>query len=292
VLVLVIAALIWRQRSMARPETLAAILLAVELLILEIRRSGNRDHSAPFWNVNVSNGRDRGVTLTEVEDFRSVTGKGVQGTVGGRRVVLGNQALMETIGLSPGAQGARTDEMRCDGQSVMCLAVDGRLVGLLGVADPIKASTPEAIQALRREGLRIVMLTGDSRGTAEAVARRLGLDDVRAEILPDQKEEVVRRLQNEGRVVAMAGDGINDAPALARTHFGIAMGTGTDVCDRTRQAGGRDSPSSPSYWTRRLRLFQDHHSLPEGPVVARVGHADEVHARIQRPAVIVGSIPR
>ena len=143
--------------------------------------------------------------------------------------MLGNAAMMRSAGIALDAAGSRADALRHEGQTVMFLASDGRLIALIGVADPIKATTPDAIKALRAEGLRIVMLTGDNRTTAEAVASRLGLDDVRAEVLPAEKRDVIRQLQRDGRVVAMAGDGINDAPALVEAAVGIAMGTGTDV---------------------------------------------------------------
>jgi Cu+-exporting ATPase len=153
----------------------------------------------------------------------------VTGLVEGRRVALGNRALLDERGIDPGALAGRAEALRAEGQGVVLVAVDGRMAGLLGVTDPIKASTPEALRRLREDGLRVVMVTGDSRTTAEAVARRLGLDDVRAEVRPEQKVEIVARLQAEGRRVAFAGDGVNDAPALARADVGIAMGTGTDV---------------------------------------------------------------
>jgi len=153
----------------------------------------------------------------------------VTGTVGGRAVALGNRALLAELGIDAGALGARAEALGADGQTVMLLAVDGRAAGLVGVADPVKPSTPGALRALREDGVRVVMLTGDSRTTAAAVARRLGIDEVHAEVLPQEKGEVVRRLQAAGRVVAMAGDGVNDAPALAAAHVGIAMGTGADV---------------------------------------------------------------
>ena len=165
----------------------------------------------------------------QVADFESLTGKGVRGRVDGQRVALGNLALMEDSGVDVGARSDEAERLRSEAQTVMFVAVDGRLAGLLGVADPIKATTAEALRALHGEGIRIVMLTGDSRKTAEAVARQLGIDECVAEVLPDQKGDEVERLQAEGRVVAMAGDGINDAPALARAEVGIAMGTGTDV---------------------------------------------------------------
>jgi Cu+-exporting ATPase len=151
------------------------------------------------------------------------------GIVGGRRVAVGNRTLLEELGVDPGLLAARADALRTEGHVVVFVGVDGKVAGLLGVGDPIKPSTPEALRLLREDGLRIVMVTGDSRKTAEVVARRLGLDDVRAEVPPEQKVEIVAHLQAEGRVVAFAGDGINDAPALARANVGIAMGGGTDV---------------------------------------------------------------
>jgi P-type Cu+ transporter len=171
----------------------------------------------------------RGVTPAAVGDFRSLTGRGVVGTAAGRRVALGNARLLEELGLSPGPLGPRADALREDGQTVTFLAAGDAVVGLLGVADPLKPSAAPAVADLRGQGVRVVMVTGDSERTARAVARRLGLDDVIAEVLPEQKAAVVRRLQAEGRVVAMAGDGVNDAPALAAADVGIAMGTGTDV---------------------------------------------------------------
>ncbi len=173
--------------------------------------------------------RSRGVAFGTAEDFESVTGKGVRGRVDGREVALGNRALMDEVGADVSAVAARADALRAEGQTVMFVAVDGALSGIVGVADPIKETTPEAIAALHAEGLRIVVLTGDNETTARAVAGRLGIDEVVAEVLPDEKAEAVARLQGEGKVVAMAGDGVNDAPALARADVGIAMGTGTDV---------------------------------------------------------------
>jgi Cu+-exporting ATPase len=149
--------------------------------------------------------------------------------VDGRAVSLGNPALMTQLGIELGELAQQAETLRTEGQTVMFVAVDGKSAGLIGVADPIKDSTPEAIRALHLEGIRVVMLTGDSRTTAQAVAGKLEIDDVIAEVLPDQKVDVVKRLQSEGRFVAMAGDGINDAPALAQAQVGIAMGTGTDV---------------------------------------------------------------
>jgi Cu+-exporting ATPase len=171
----------------------------------------------------------RGLHPAAVRDFQSFTGKGVVGTVDGRTVALGNAALLAEQGVDSSSLQARLDALRREGQTVVLVAVDGQLAGLLGVADPVRASTLEAIRLLHEEGLRVIMLTGDNQTTAQAVARQVGVDEVIAEVLPDQKAEVVKRLQSEGRIVAMAGDGINDAPALAQAQIGIALGTGTDV---------------------------------------------------------------
>ena len=165
----------------------------------------------------------------EVTDFRALTGRGVVGAIAGKPVALGNQHLLQELGVDAGPLAARAEALRSEGQTVMFQVAADRVIGLLGVADPIKASTREAIGLLHGEGLRVIMLTGDSHVTARAVGRALGLDDIIAEVLPEQKVETVRRLQAEGRVVAMAGDGVNDAPALAAADVGIAMGTGADV---------------------------------------------------------------
>lgn len=172
---------------------------------------------------------NRGLRATEVTEFQSETGRGVTGTVGGQRIAVGNLALLGDAAGIRDVERERIERLSSEGQTVMLVAVHGRFAGLIGVADPIRDSTPEAIKSLQADGMRIIMLTGDRRGTAEAVARRLGIDEVVAEVLPQQKYEVVRRLKDQGRVVAMAGDGINDAPALAAADVGIAMGTGTDV---------------------------------------------------------------
>ncbi len=182
----------------------------------------------PLADAIVRGAAARGVPTGPVADFRSTTGKGVSGTVEGRAVAVGNAALLSEIGATATAT-ARADSMRRAGDTVMFVAVDGVYAGLIGVADRIKPTTADAIQALHDDGLRVVMLTGDSRSTAEAVAHSMGIDTVEAEVLPDQKAAVIRRLQAEGRRVAMAGDGINDAPALAQADVGVAMGTGTDV---------------------------------------------------------------
>jgi len=169
------------------------------------------------------------VTATPATDFASITGQGVVGRVSGVAVALGNEALLGQLGLADTVPAVRVAQLRTQGQTVMFVVRDRTLFGLVGVADPVKDSTAPAIAALRQAGLRIVMVTGDSRDTAEAVARVLGIDEVEAEVLPEHKVDVVRRLQQAGRVVAMAGDGVNDAPALAQAHVGIAMGSGTDV---------------------------------------------------------------
>ena len=167
--------------------------------------------------------------MKKAESFQSVTGKGVRGMVDGYRVELGNVKLLSDAGINPDKLTEKAEKMRSEGQTVMFVMVDGKIVGMLGVADPIKETTPEAIEQLQRDDVKIVMLTGDSRTTAEAVAGKLHIDEVIAEVLPDQKAEKIKQLQDAGRIVAMAGDGINDAPALAQAHVGIAMGTGTDV---------------------------------------------------------------
>jgi Cu+-exporting ATPase len=200
-----------------------------EAAILKMAASLEWGSEHPLAAAIVKGAEERRAALAEVRDFNSVTGKGVTGTIDGRRVALGNRALMDDLGVDVGALGERAEALRAEGQTAMFVAREKTLVGIVGVADPIKGSTPEAIQALHEEGIRIVMLTGDSRTTAAAVARKLHIDDVIAEVLPDQKVDVVKRLQREGRFVAMAGDGINDAPALAQAQVGIAMGTGTDV---------------------------------------------------------------
>jgi Cu+-exporting ATPase len=197
--------------------------------LLRLAASLERGSEHPLAAAIVSGAQERGVEPIATESFESVTGKGVKGIVDGRSVGLGNRNLFESMGIDPGELAGKAEALRKEGQTVMFVAVDGKAAGLLGVADPVKETTPEAIRQLHDEGIRIVMLTGDSKTTAEAVAGKLGLDEVMAEVLPDQKAAAVKRLQGEGRIVAMAGDGINDAPALAQAQVGIAMGTGTDV---------------------------------------------------------------
>ncbi len=202
---------------------------ADEAEILRLAASLERASEHPLAAAIVAGAAERGLAPEEVSGFESMTGKGVTGQVGGRRVGLGNQKFMSELGLDCGGLKEVAEDLREKGETVVFLALDGRPAGLLGVADPIKDSTPEAIRLLQDDEVRIVMLTGDNRTTAQAVARQLALDDIVAEVLPEQKNEIVKRLQGEGRMVAMAGDGINDAPALAQAHVGIAMGTGTDV---------------------------------------------------------------
>ena len=200
-----------------------------ENTVLQLAASLERGSEHPLAAAIVSGAEERGVSLIKTDSFHSVTGKGVTGTVNGRSVALGNHALLEALSVNTYGLAERAESHRVEGQTVMFVVVDGKAAGILGVADPIKESTPDAIRQLHEQRIRIVMLTGDSRTTADAVARRLGIDEVVAEVLPDQKAEIVKRFQGEGRKVAMAGDGINDAPALAQADAGIAMGTGTDV---------------------------------------------------------------
>ena len=197
--------------------------------LLEWAAALERTSEHPLAAAILTAAHERGLTVSAAQEFDSKTGRGVVGRVDGRSITLGNQALMKDHRVELGELIAHAEALREDGQTVMFLAVDERLAGLIGVSDPIKSSTPEAIRLLHEEGLRLVMLTGDAKVTAQAVARRLGLDEVIAEVLPAQKREVIQRLAAEGRIVAMAGDGINDAPALAEASVGIAMGTGTDV---------------------------------------------------------------
>lgn len=200
-----------------------------ETELLRLSASLERGSEHPLAEAVVAGAHDRGVQLSKAESFRSITGKGVTGRVDGREVSLGNRSLLDEFGINPGELASKAEELRGDGQTVMFVAVERKIAGLLGVADPIKESTPEAIRELHRQNLRIVMVTGDSRTTAEVVARKLDIDEVVAEVLPAQKAEIVKDYQRKGLRLAMAGDGINDAPALAQADVGIAMGTGTDV---------------------------------------------------------------
>lgn len=197
--------------------------------VLRLAATLERGSEHPLAAAIVEGAEERGIQLERYTDFESVTGKGVTGHVGERTVALGNAALMQALDVEAAALAERAEQLRTEGKTAMFLAVDGKPAGLVAVADPVKESTLEAIRALHEEGIRIVMLTGDSETTAQAVAKRLGIDEVIAGVLPDQKAEKVKALQAKGRFVAMAGDGINDAPALAQAQVGIAMGTGTDV---------------------------------------------------------------
>ena len=197
--------------------------------LLRLAASLEQASEHPLAAAIVSGAVERGVRPAAAAGFASHTGRGVAGVVDGHRVVVGNRSLLDEMGVAPGPLASRAEALRGEGHGVMFVAVDGRVAGLLGVTDPLKPSTPEALRLLRDDGVHIVMVTGDGRATAEAVARKLGLEDVHAEVLPEQKVEIVARMQAAGRVVAVAGDGINDAPALAKADVGIAMGTGTDV---------------------------------------------------------------
>ncbi len=188
-----------------------------------------RGSEHPLAAAIVRGAETRGVELTNHDDFQSITGKGVTGTVDGHAIALGNRALMDELGVDATELRKTAETMRKEGQTAMFVAVDGTPAGVIGVADPIKETTPDAIRSLHDEGIRIVMLTGDNETTAKAVAAKLDIDEVIADVLPDQKVEAVKRFQAEGHIVAMAGDGINDAPALSQAHVGVAMGTGTDV---------------------------------------------------------------
>ncbi len=197
--------------------------------LLSLAAAVERGSEHPLAAAIVRGADARGVPRLSASDVTTVTGQGIAGTVDGRQVLLGNQTLLSARGIDGTSSAARAEELRREGQTVMFVAVDGQVVGLVGVADPVRSTTPAALEALRKAGVRVVMMTGDSRTTAEAVARQLGITEVEAEVLPDGKAAAVRRLQKEGRIVARAGDGINDAPALAQAQVGIAMGTGTDV---------------------------------------------------------------
>ncbi len=216
-----------------RLETVVALNGFDEAELLRLAASLEKGSEHPLGAAIVAAAQERKLALSDVAAFQSITGKGVVGAIDSRRVLIGNRSLLADQGIDPGDSADQGEQLRRAGQTVMFVGVDGRLAGLLGVADPIKASTPEAIRLLKEDGIRIVMLTGDNPTTASAVASRLNIDEVQAEVLPDQKRVVVQQLKRAGHIVAMAGDGINDAPALAEAHVGIAMGTGTDVAMET-----------------------------------------------------------
>jgi Cu+-exporting ATPase len=197
--------------------------------LLRLVASLERSSEHPLAAAIVSAAQERGLKLSATANFESLTGKGVIGRVDGRQVAVGNASLFAATQISAETLSIKAEELRGHGQTVMLAAVDGKPAGLIAVADPIKPSAREAVASLKRSGLRLVMLTGDNRATAEAIAKELGITEFEAEVLPEMKLSIVKKLQSEGRTVAMAGDGVNDAPALAQANVGIAMGTGTDV---------------------------------------------------------------
>jgi Cu+-exporting ATPase len=197
--------------------------------VLSLGASLEKSSEHPLAAAILAAAAERKAALQDISDFASITGKGVTGTIGGRHITVGNATLLKDGGIASVDLEASADALRKDGATALFVAVDDKAAGIIAVSDPIKATTMATLEALRSEGIRIVMLTGDNRTTAQAVAARLGITEVEADILPDQKSAIVRRLKGEGRVVAMAGDGVNDAPALAAADVGIAMGTGTDV---------------------------------------------------------------
>jgi P-type Cu+ transporter len=215
--------------TLGRPQLTDVVAVSEENQVLRLIASLERASEHPLAQAIVKGAEDRGIALASVENFDSVTGKGVQGTVGGRRVAVGNRAFMESFSGVPPGLAEKAEALRAGAKTAMFAAVDGRVAAMIAVADPIKETTAEAVKMLKDEGVKIIMLSGDSRKTAEAVGRQLGIDEVIGEVLPEQKVEKIKALQAAGRVVAMAGDGINDAPALAQANVGIAMGTGTDV---------------------------------------------------------------
>jgi Cu+-exporting ATPase len=217
--------------TQGKPEVESVIALPgqTDTELVRLVASLERGSEHPLGAAVVQAAAANNIVLPDAQDFRYSTGKGITGRVNGKMVAAGNEKLFQELKIPEGGLAQRSEELRRGGQTVIWIALDGAPAGLIGIADPIKPSTPQTIQELKAQGLRIVMLTGDSRATAEAVARKLGIDDFEAEVLPHQKSEVIKRLQREGHIVAMAGDGINDAPALAQAQVGIAMGTGTDI---------------------------------------------------------------
>jgi Cu+-exporting ATPase len=214
-----------------KPKVVAIVPAAGfdETDILRLAATVERASEHPLADAIVRSAKERNLDLGKVEEFDSPTGKGATGKVGGKTIVLGNATFLQSLGIDAQSLNDQGERLRGDGATVINMAVDGKLAGLFAIADPVKASTPDALKALAAEGIKVIMLTGDNRTTANAVAKRLGIADVEAEVLPDQKSAVVAKLQKAGRIVAMAGDGVNDAPALAAAEVGIAMGTGTDV---------------------------------------------------------------
>jgi Cu+-exporting ATPase len=214
-----------------KPRVVAVILAPGfdEATVLGLCASLERASEHPLAAAIVAAAKERGLALQDVADFNSLTGKGVTGTIGLHRIAVGNAKLLGELDISTAALETRAEELRHDGATAMFVAIDRDLAGVIAIADPIKQTTPAALAALRADGIRIVMLTGDNRTTAQAVAGKLGITAIEAEVPPEQKHAIVQRLRSEGRKVAMAGDGINDAPALAAADVGIAMGTGTEI---------------------------------------------------------------
>jgi Cu+-exporting ATPase len=200
-----------------------------EKKFLTLVASLEKSSEHPLASAILEGAQQRGISILLVHDFESITGQGVKGRVEGQMVALGSRTLMDSLGLALDQLWPQAEKLRAEGQTVMFVAIDGKIAGLISVADPIKDSARGAVQEMQKAGIRVIMLSGDSRTTAQAVGQQLKLDDVVAEMMPDQKVQYVDQLQSRGRIVAMAGDGINDAPALAKAHIGIAMGTGTDV---------------------------------------------------------------
>ena len=217
--------------TVGKPKLVAVVPEAGmdEAELLRLAASLERGSEHPLAEAIVAGADDRGLVLSGVEGFEAVTGKGVKGLVEDKTVALGNSRLLADLGLDGGHAGEMANRRRDQGETVMFIVVEGRLAGLVSVADPVKDTTPQALKALHAEGLRIVMVTGDSERTAKAVASRLGIDEIRADVLPEDKARIIKELQRAGASVAMAGDGVNDAPALAQADVGIAMGTGADV---------------------------------------------------------------
>jgi Cu+-exporting ATPase len=214
-----------------KPRVLSVVTVPgrEESELLRLVASAEQGSEHPLGAAVMEAGKDRGLALGSESEFQSLTGRGIRARVEGRQVLVGNEQLLEENGIPAAGLVQKAQALRRDGQTVILAAVDGQAAGLIGIADPVKASTAQALRDLKAEGLRLVMLTGDSRTTAEAVARILGIEEFEAEVLPEKKADVVQRLQKQGRIVAMAGDGVNDAPALAQADVGIAMGTGTDI---------------------------------------------------------------
>jgi Cu+-exporting ATPase len=217
--------------TVGRPAVTAIVPLGAlpEPEVLRLAASLERGSEHPIATAILAAARERKLEFAPVADFDSPSGKGVVGRIDGKRLLLGSAAFLKQEGVDVAAAEAKADPLRSEGATVVLLAVDGRAEGLLAVSDPVKETTPEALKQLRADGIRVVMLTGDNKRTAAAVAGRLGIDAVEAEVLPEDKALIVQKLKAEGRIVAMAGDGVNDAPALAAADVGIAMGTGTDI---------------------------------------------------------------